>query len=140
MNITQLLTMAALSNEVEQPGLFPFPFKIHLIFCIISLLFFFYQFIKDKKYYQLIMGIAIPLSLIIHISENKTFFYAVGAVELALLIAAFIASIFDNKREKEKQATDSGNASAESDTTETPTENPEESEASESSENKDEDE
>lgn len=135
MNISQMLTMAAFSGEVEQPGLFPFPFKLHLIFCIISLLFFLYQFFKEKKYYQLIMGIAIPFSLIIHISENRTLFYTVGAVEAVLLIAAFIASFFDNRRAKKKQETDSAKASAESPSAENPAERSGEAENSGSSGN-----
>lgn len=116
MNISQIITLAAFSNEIEQPGLFPFPFKLHLAFCIISLLFFFYQFFKERKYYQLIMGVAIPFSLVIWISNGRTLFYGVGIIEAVFLAAAFAASIFDKKRAQKKQEAGSANTASDSET------------------------
>lgn len=79
-------------------SLFPFPFPLHLGFCIIGLIFFIYRFATDKKPFQLIMALAIPFSLALWISDSRTWFYTVGLIELVLILAAFITSIvFRNK-------------------------------------------
>lgn len=104
MNISEMLVTISQAAET-QPGLFPFPFKMHLIFCCISLVFFLFQFVREKKPYQLIMAIAIPLSLTIWLSENRTLFYAIGIAETVLLLAAFVSSlIFRSKASDEKPA------------------------------------
>lgn len=99
MNISDFLITMAQTAEVEQPGLFPFPFGLHLGFCCIALVFFVLRFIKEKLPYQLIMAVAIPASLIIWISDSKTLFYGVGIAELVLIIAAFVTSIVFRKKE-----------------------------------------
>ncbi|MDE5620062.1 MAG: hypothetical protein K2O29_11080 [Ruminococcus sp.] len=99
MNISDFLITMAQTAEVEQPGLFPFPFSLHLGFCCIALVFFVWRFIKEKLPYQLIMAVAIPLSLIIWISNSKTLFYGVGIAELVLIIAAFVTSIVFRAKE-----------------------------------------
>ena len=99
MNISDFLITMAQTAEVEQPGLFPFPFSLHLGFCCIALVFFVWRFIKEKLPYQLIMAVAIPLSLIIWISDSKTLFYGVGITELVLIIAAFVTSIVFRTKE-----------------------------------------
>ena len=75
---------------------------MHLIFATVALIFFVYRFASDKKPYQLIMAVAIPFSLTIWLSENRTWFYIVGAVELILVIAALISTfIFKDKPQEE---------------------------------------
>ncbi|MDE5855339.1 MAG: hypothetical protein K2H19_09825 [Ruminococcus sp.] len=86
-------------------SLFPFPFPLHLIFCAIGLFFFIYRFATDKKPFQLIMALAIPFSLSLWISDSRTWFYAVGLIELILTLIAFITSIVF--RNKNKSADDS---------------------------------
>lgn len=88
----------AQNAEVETPSLFPFPFHIHLIFSCLALVFFLFQFKREKKPYQLIMAAAIPFSLIIWLSESRTLFYAVGIAELVMLIAAFVSSIINRNK------------------------------------------
>ncbi len=86
------------SGSLESGNLFPFPFSLHLIFCIVGLIFFIYRFATDKKPFQLIMAVAIPFSLTLWISSSRTWFYIVGAIELILILVAFVTSIaFRNK-------------------------------------------
>lgn len=99
MNISDLCITMAQTAEIDQPALFPFPFSLHAIFCVVSLIFFVLRFIKEKSPYQLIMAIAIPASLIIWLSEGKALFYAVGMAEVVLLISAFVTSIIFRKKE-----------------------------------------
>lgn len=94
----------AQNAEVEAPTLFPFPLHIHLIFSCLALVFFLVQFKREKKPYQLIMGIAIPFSLVIWLSENRTLFYAVGIAELVMLIAAFVTAVVFRDKEPEPAA------------------------------------
>lgn len=99
MNISDIIVKMAQASEIEQPSLFPFPFKIHVTFACIALVFFVIQFLREKKPYQLIMGIAIPLSLLIRLSDNKVVFYIIGIIEAILLLAAFITSIIFKQKE-----------------------------------------
>ena len=96
-----------LSNN-DMPSLFPFPIHLHVIFAVIAAVFFVYRFITDRRIFQLIMAIAVPFSLTLWISDNRTWFYAVGIIELILLLVAFISSFIDGgKKDKEKSATES---------------------------------
>ncbi|MDE5583441.1 MAG: hypothetical protein K2J08_07030 [Ruminococcus sp.] len=92
MNISDLLITMAQVSEVEQPTLFPFPFRIHLVFCIIAVVFFVFRFIKKKLPYQIIMAVAIPASLMIWISNSRSLFYGVGIAEAVLLLCAFVST------------------------------------------------
>ena len=99
--------------DIENPNLFPFPFKIHLIFAAIALVFFIYRFITDKRPFQLIMAIAIPFSMTIHISENRTWFYTVGIIELIFIIAALV-SVFICKKNNKTTVEEAENTAPES--------------------------
>lgn len=81
-------------QEMETPQLFPFPFPLHIGFCIVALVFFLFRFFTDKKPYQLIMGIAIPLSLVLELSDSKTLYYTIGIIEVILILSAFISTFF----------------------------------------------
>ena len=103
-------------TEVESPNLFPFPFNLHVGFAIISLIFFAFRFFTSKKPFQLILAIAIPLSLTIWLSESKTWFYTVGVIELLMLIAAFVTSIiFRDKSADETAKSETDEKSSEKD-------------------------
>lgn len=107
MNLSDLFVTMAKQAETTDPGLFPFPYGIHLMFSICALVFFAYRFYTQKRPFQLIMAIAIPLSLILWLSENKTFFYAVGIIELVLILAAIVTSfIFKDSSAKSSDAED----------------------------------
>ncbi len=89
------------TTEVLQPNLFPFPFQHHLIFCCVALVFFGYLYMKYKKPHQLIMAVAIPFSLVLWISTNRVLFYAVGIIEVILLITALVLNIIHRKKHPE---------------------------------------
>ena len=89
------------TTEVLQPTLFPFPFQHHLIFCCVALVFFGYLYMKYKKPHQLIMAIAIPFSLVLWISTSRVLFYAVGIIEVILLITALVLNIIHRKKHPE---------------------------------------
>lgn len=97
MFIPDFFTGLAMINA-ENPNLFPFPFKLHLIFSIIAFVFFIIRFTFDKKAYQAILAVAIPFSMTIWLSENKVWFYIVGIIELILLCVAFISTIVYKSR------------------------------------------
>lgn len=107
MNISDFFITMAQTAEVEQPGLFPFPFGLHLVFCCIALVFFVLRFIKKKLPYQLIMAVAIPVSLIIWLSDSKALFYGVGIAELVFLAAAFVTSIVFRTKETVSESSES---------------------------------
>ncbi|MDD7184457.1 MAG: hypothetical protein PUH54_02095 [Oscillospiraceae bacterium] len=89
------------TTEVLQPNLFPFPFQHHLIFCCVALVFFVFLYMKYKKPHQLIMAIAIPFSLVLWISTSRVLFYAVGIIEVILLITALVLNIIHRKKHPE---------------------------------------
>lgn len=103
INSDILLTLS--EAEMESPSFFPFPFPLHLIFAIIATAFLIFRFVTNKKPYQLIMAVAIPISLILRIpSATQTLFYVIGLIELILIIAAFVTSlIFRDKSTPEKE-------------------------------------
>ncbi len=102
----------------ENPNLFPFPFKIHLIFCIVGFFFFIIRFIYDKKPYQAILALAIPFSMTLWLSDSRVWFYTVGIIELVLILAASISSIVYNiKHPQPKEAEKAENTSNTSDST-----------------------
>lgn len=98
MNLSDMLITMSQASEIEQPGLFPFPFDLHVGFACIALVFLVFQFFRERKPYQLIMAVAIPLSLAIWLSDNRTFFYAIGITEAILLLAAFVTAIVFRKK------------------------------------------
>lgn len=100
MNIFNILFTMAQTAEVSKPTLFPFPLSLYMIFCIVATVFFIFRFVKEKSPYQIIMSVAIPLSLLIGYSESKTVFYVVGAVEAVLILSAFISSIVCNRKKQ----------------------------------------
>ncbi len=59
-----------------------------------------WRFVREKRPYQLIMAVAIPLSLVIWVSESRTLFYAVGAIEVVLIIAALVTAIIFKPQEE----------------------------------------
>ncbi|MCM1528499.1 MAG: hypothetical protein NC093_00720 [Alistipes sp.] len=94
------LLLAAQTQEIANPNLFPFSFKLHLVFCAIALIFFGWRFSAQKKPFQLIFAIAIPLSLAIWLNDNKTWFYTLGIIEVILILAAIVSCfIFKGKKD-----------------------------------------
>lgn len=86
-------------------GLFPISFNAHIVFTIISVLFFLMQYARHKQPYQLLSAIAIPLPLILYLNSSKVVFNAIGIIELVLVvvIAVMLFSI-GAKEDKQKKA------------------------------------
>lgn len=101
-NFISYIAMAQ-GSDLATTNLFPFPFKFHLIFSILAFVFFVFMFIRERKVYQAILGIAIPFSLCLWISESRTLFQIVGLIELVLIIAALISSIISKKKRSSAQ-------------------------------------
>lgn len=71
---------------------FPIRFEVHMILALLALLVFGMQFIRFRKSHYLILAVALPCTLLPYLSDDKTFFYAVGIAEAAALVLAFILS------------------------------------------------
>lgn len=110
INSDILLTMS--ETAMENPSFFPFPFPLHLTFAVIATVFLIFRFITNKKPYQLIMAIAIAISLALWIpSVSRTLYYTVGLIELILVAAAFVTSlIFKNKNVQAEENTATENS------------------------------
>lgn len=109
--LTNFITMAQ-GSDLAQTNLFPFPFKFHLVFSILAFVFFVFMFIRERRIYQAILAIAIPLSLCLWISESKTLFQVIGIAELVLILAAFISSIAQKKKTAPEEAAKKENGEA----------------------------
>lgn len=105
MDLSRFFTVAALAADAEAPTLFPYPFSFHVTFVIIATLFFGISFAKLKRPYQLILAIAVPFSLLLWVADNnRIFYYAIGVVELLLIAAAFLTSVFLRPKKSETTA------------------------------------
>lgn len=102
MNFSDMIITLSQQAEMVKPELFPFPFKSHLIFCCIGFIFLAYRFYAQRKPHQLIMAFALPISLMVWLSEKKSIYYTMGIIELVLIIAAIAATIVYNVRHSEK--------------------------------------
>ncbi len=91
-------------TKVENPNLFPFPFELHIGFSIIAFLFFMVRYFFDKRPYQLILSFAIPFSMTLWLSENKVWFYTVGAIEFALILISIVSDIIYKIKHPELKA------------------------------------
>ena len=105
-------------DHATQTSLFPFPFKFHLVFACIAFIFFAYRFKNEKRPYQLIFAIAIPFSLMIWLSEVKSYFYLIGAIELLFIIAAAVTAIVFKPRKEDKADTPADVSSEDENSTE----------------------
>lgn len=81
-------------------NVFPLPFTSHLIFVAVAFLFFMIQFVRMRKKYQIILAIAVALTMLIYMKDTKMWFYGLGIMEFGLLIIAFVTSLLDKNVEK----------------------------------------
>lgn len=102
MIFTDFLTTAALITETESPTLFAFPFPFHLVFAVISFIFFIVSFFRFRKPYQLLLAVGIPLSLLLWLADgNRNMYYGIGILELIILLLALITNIICKPKNKE---------------------------------------
>ncbi len=109
-------------TKVENPNLFPFPFGLHVGFSIVAFLFFMVRYFFDKRPYQFILAFAVPFSMTLWLSEDKVWFYTVGAIEFALILLCIISDIIykikhpelkEEKKNSEEKAEESTEEKAE---------------------------
>lgn len=98
-------------TDIDNPSLFPFPAPLHIGFVIIAVIFFVFRYFTNGKPFQLIMAIAVPLSLILRLDLSRQGFYIVGAVELLLLIAAAVTSVVFKGKDADQPETAAESAS-----------------------------
>ena len=113
MNFTNMLTNLAQISDAENPTIFPFPFPMHIAIVIISVIFFGFRFAVQKKPYQLIFAIAVPISLLLWVSNNKTLYYTVGIIELILILLAVISTFVFKPKKAEAAVTAAAEEKAE---------------------------
>lgn len=131
MNFSDMITTLSQQTEMVKPELFPFPFKSHLIFCCIGFIFLAYRFYAQRRPHQIIMAFALPISLMVWLSEKKSVYYTMGIIELVLIVAAIAATVIYNvhhsKKKNEKdaveEASDENEAAEENDADENAPEN-----------------
>lgn len=94
-------------------NVFPISFEKHVGFCIIAAVFFLLQFIRTKRWYQLVLAAAIPLSLLIYVApDNEKYFYGVGILEGVLLLFALLLNIVQSRRIAKQEAAKAAAAEA----------------------------
>ncbi len=82
-------------------SLFPYGIEKYLIFCVIATLFFLLQFIRTKYWYELILTIAVPASLLVYVNqESDVWFYGVGIMEAVMLVAAAVTYFIQYRKVK----------------------------------------
>lgn len=104
MNFSNVFLTLLQQTSAEKPSLFPFPFSMHLTLVCLGVAFFAYRFAVQKRPNQLLMAIAMLVSMAIWLSESRVLYYAVGAIELVLLIACFVTSLIFNPAEDASEA------------------------------------
>lgn len=88
---------------------FPLSFEAHLVFVAVAFIFFIIQFVRLRKKYQLIMAIAVAMTMLIYVKDTKMWFYGIGILEIGLLILALIAAIVGKPKNDELFDSDDDN-------------------------------
>ena len=81
-------------------NVFPLTFQSHIVFCVIAVAFFIFQFTRTKAPYQLLTVFAVLGTLLLYVSDSKVVFYGTGIFELIMLIAIAVSSAMTRKKEK----------------------------------------
>ncbi|MCC8069465.1 MAG: hypothetical protein LIO71_06925 [Ruminococcus sp.] len=85
-------------------GLFPISFNAHIIFTIISVIFFLFQYKRQHHLYQLLSAIAIPLPLILYLNSSSIVFKAIGFIELVMVIVIGVMLFSSGKKESKTKS------------------------------------
>lgn len=97
-------------------GLFPISFNAHVIFTIVSVLFFIFQYTRQRHLYQLLSAIAIPLPLILYVDSSQVVFDVLGVVELVMVVV--IGAMLFSVGKREDKEPKGGASATEATTTE----------------------
>lgn len=85
-------------------SLFPIGMEKHIIFAVVAGIFFLLQFFRTKYWYELILAVAVPFSLLVYVNKTSTvWFYAVGIIEAALLLFALLTYAVQYRKIKKQE-------------------------------------
>ncbi|MCQ2434870.1 MAG: hypothetical protein MJ062_06505 [Oscillospiraceae bacterium] len=84
-------------------SVFPMGMEKHIIFCAAAAVFLLIQFIRTKYWYELVLAVTLPLSLLVYVNDSESWFYFVGILEAVLLILAFVVYCIQYSKEKKKE-------------------------------------
>ena len=91
-------------------SVFPLTFQSHIVFCIIAVAFFIFQYIRLKAPYQLMTVFAVLATLALYINDSKIVFYGVGIFELVMIIAITISMSITRKKQAQAEKAQTENA------------------------------
>lgn len=74
---------------------------VHIILAVLGTAWFLYSFIKERKIYQLLFVIWIPLTLLTYVSTNRIFLTVLGIVQLLFFILVIYFLFRNPNREKD---------------------------------------
>ncbi|MDK2802400.1 MAG: hypothetical protein KFW09_03385 [Oscillospiraceae bacterium] len=72
-------------------------FYLHMILIVVAMIFFLFEYKKEKKIYQLILLIWIPFSGLRYISDNRIFLIGVGIFQF-ILFGLMLFFLFKEKK------------------------------------------
>ena len=81
---------------------FPLTMDKHIAFCVIGFIFFMIQFFRQGYKYQIISAFAIAGTLLLYVNESAAWRYAVGILELVLIILIFTVMTIEKKKAEQK--------------------------------------
>lgn len=94
--------MATLLAQGMQNVYTPFPFTMHLIFCIVATLVYGLQFVRKGSKHYLLMLLAVDATFVTQFCTTSIVMTCLFVLEVALLIAAAVCSHKFNKLNKNK--------------------------------------
>ncbi len=80
-------------------------FYLHMILIVVAMIFFLFEYKKERKIYQLILLIWIPFSGLRYISDNRIFLIAVGVLQF-ILFGLMLFFLFKQKKSKSDKSSE----------------------------------
>ncbi|MDR0984872.1 MAG: hypothetical protein LBL93_07750 [Ruminococcus sp.] len=81
----------------------PYTFNAHVIFCLIGLATFAYQFCRYKYIYYILSTVALASSMLIYVNTSKVFFYSIGIFELVMIVCIWIFAIVEPRIRRNRE-------------------------------------
>jgi len=87
-------------------NVFPLTFQSHIIFCVIAVAFFIFQYVRLKHSYYIMTIFAILATLALYINDSRVLFYGIGVFEIVMLIAIAVSAAKARRRQAKLAAED----------------------------------
>lgn len=81
----------------------PFPFSLHLAFCVFATLFLILQFYRKKYIHYILLIIGIDLTFATQYTKNDKIIFTLGLIELVLVISIFVMMFITSRKAKKAQ-------------------------------------